>query len=189
VKLFFHFSVAGFSNTYVVGPDNGGDAIIIDPGAMNVALLNLIESNHFYARYVLVTHGHPSHVSGLKTLRKIYDFDIYADSDTVLDFDCKRVTGGQTFTCGEYEVSAYSLRGHSGDSLAYGVGNCLFTGDALCAGSIGKTASGFARELLINEIAEHLLSLDGDRLIFPGHGAPSTLNAERLLNPLFAGSR
>jgi hydroxyacylglutathione hydrolase len=189
VNLFFHFSVDGFSNTYLLGPDAGGDAILIDPGTMNVALLNLIESNGYYIRNVLVTHGHESHVAGLKTLRKIYDFDIYAEADTVLDFSCIRIGGGQTLKLGEFTIKVYALHGHSSDSLAFAVESCLFTGDVMNAGALGSTPNGYARELLIGEITSKLLRGSENYYVFPGHGAPSTLEAERLINPAFAGSR
>ncbi len=189
MNVFFHFSVAGFSNTYLLGPDQGGDAIIIDPGSMNVALLNLIESNGFYIRHVLVTHGHESHVSGLKTLRKIYDFDIYAEADAVLNFACVRIEGGQELQLGEFTIKTFALHGHSNDSVAYAIGRCLFTGDVMNAGSLGTTPNGYARELLTDEIMKKLMSLKENYLIFPGHGSPSTLEAERLINPAFADSR
>lgn len=188
MNVFFHFSVAGFSNTYLVGAD-GGEAILIDPGAMSVALLNMIESNGYYIRHVLVTHGHESHFAGIKTLRKIYDFDIHADADTVLGFECERMTGGQSKRIGGFDVQAISVHGHSGDSLVFAIGNCLFTGDAMCAGTVGTTPNSYSKELLIDEISRRLISLEGNYYMFPGHGAPSTLEAERLINPAFAGSR
>ena len=48
MRCYINFSLSGFSNTYIVGPDGPGDALIIDPGEMNVKLLNLIENNNFY---------------------------------------------------------------------------------------------------------------------------------------------
>ena len=189
MNLFFHFSVDGFSNTYLLGPEAGGDAILVDPGSMNVTLLNLIESNGYYIRHVLVTHGHESHVAGLRTLRKIYDFEIYAETDTVLDFKCVRIGDGDTLRLGELTVKVYALHGHSSDSLAFAVESCLFTGDVMCAGLVGATPNGYARELLIGEISRKLLSGTMNYYVFPGHGAPTTLEAERLINPAFAGSR
>ena len=44
MKIYTHFSVMGFSNTYLVGPHGGGEAILIDPGVMDLPLLRLIES-------------------------------------------------------------------------------------------------------------------------------------------------
>ena len=73
MKFFSYFSVTGFSNSYIIGPDEGGNAILIDPGIFDVPLLNLIEDNKLYVKYILLTHSHESHISGLKTLLKVYD--------------------------------------------------------------------------------------------------------------------
>ncbi|MBT3273743.1 MAG: MBL fold metallo-hydrolase [Spirochaetales bacterium] len=183
MKVFFHFSVAGFSNTYIVGPDSGGDAIIIDPGTMNVALLNMIEANGFYIRHVLVTHSHDSHTSGLRTLRKIYDFDIYAGTPEIKDYPCNQITGGDAFEVADVLVKAISVGGHSSDSLVYVINSWLFTGDVFGAGTLGSTPNGYAKELMITEIKKKIFSLENDYLIFPGHGAPSTLEIEKLTNP------
>ena len=187
MKLFFHYSFESFSNTYLIGPDDEGDAIIVDPGTMNVALLNLIESNKYYVKNVLLTHAHESHSNGLKTLRKIYDLNIYAGTERVLDFDCIKASGGDTFDLSGLSVDCIDVRGHSMDSLIFVIGGCMFTGDAFGSGTIGSTPHSYARELLITEIKTKILSLDGNYSIFPGHGSPSTLEAERLINPLFAG--
>jgi len=183
MRLFFHFSVAGFSNTYLLGPDDGGNAIIIDPGTMNVALLDLIESNGYYVTSALLTHAHESHAYGLKTLTKIYDITIYAGTDTVLDFECVKVAGGETLDLSGLKFRAIDIKGHSSDSLIYTVGNCMFTGDTFSSGTIGSAPNSYARELLINEIKSKILSLDINYLVFPGHGSPSTLEAEQLINP------
>ena len=186
MKLYFHFSVAGFSNTYVIGPDEGGEAIIIDPGAMNVALLNLIETNNYYIRNVLLTHTHESHSSGLKTLKRIYDLTVFAGSKQAGDIECVEVSHRDTLDLSGIEVKVLSVSGHSSDSLVFIAGSCMFTGDAFGAGVIGTAPNSYARELLVNEIKEKILTLDDNYLIFPGHGSPSTLEAERVINPALA---
>ena len=185
MRLFFHFSIAGFSNTYLLGGDKGGDAIVIDPGVMNLPLLELIENNEYYVRSVLITHCHASHFQGLKTLRRIYDAQIFAYNDRVLDFDCTPIRGGTTVDVSGFEVQIIEVPGHSGDSLVFRIEDFLFTGDTLEAGTIAATESAFARELLLRAISERLLGLEGNCLVFPGHGAPTTLEVERKVNPFF----
>ena len=186
MKVYFHFSVEGFSNTYVVGPDEGGDAIIIDPGAMNVTLLDLIESNGYYIRSALLTHSPESHSSGLKTFCKLYDIKINAGTEKVLDFDCTNISKTENIDISGISVRAIPIEGHSTDSLVFITGNYMFTGDTFSAGSIGSTPSSYAKELLVADIRKKILCLKNNFLVFPGHGAPSTLEAERLTNPAFA---
>jgi len=184
MKLYFHFAVVGFANTYLIGPRDGGDAILIDPGIMDTELLNLIEGNHFYIRSILVTHHHNSHVKGIRTLKKIYDADIYAFSPFVLDFPTTPIKDGDHFTCAsDMAVEVMEVPGHSSDSLVYHIGGMIFTGDVLAAGRVGTTKNSFSRAILLRSISEKLFHLPDSTLVLPGHGPPSTLKAEKMYNP------
>jgi len=58
----------------------------------------------------------------------------------------------------------------------------LFTGDVLTAGLVGSTASAYGAATQMNNLRSRLLSLPGDYIVLPGHGPPSTLEAERRFN-------
>ena len=45
MKIYFHYSVEGFSNGYLVGNEKTREAVMIDPGLMNQELLSHIEKN------------------------------------------------------------------------------------------------------------------------------------------------
>ena len=184
MKIFFHFSVIGFSNTYLVGNTGGGDAILIDPGHMDIKLLKLIEENNFYIKYILLTHRHPSHTEGLRTLMKIYDSEIYANSPFIMDYKVNTLSDGSSITLSDIPISASLIPGHSSDSLVYKIQDALFTGDVLMSGRLGSTNSSLSRSLLIRSIQEKILPLDDNTLIFPGHGAPTTLFVEKMINPI-----
>ena len=183
MKLFFHFALIGFANTYLIGPDEGGDAILIDPGTMDTELVSLIEENNYYIRSVLITHYHSSHVRGIHTLKKIYDSDIYGYSSSIEGFPTRPLRDGDRIECNGIEVSAIEVQGHSSDSLVYHIGDMIFTGDVLAAGRVGNTENSFSRALLLRSIREKLYTLPERSLIFPGHGPPSTLKAEIMFNP------
>jgi glyoxylase-like metal-dependent hydrolase (beta-lactamase superfamily II) len=183
MKLFFHFAVVGFANTYLLGPEEGGNALLIDPGTMDAGLLNLIEGHGYYVSSILLTHSHPSHMQGIKTLKKIYDADIYAHAANIYDFTTHSLTDGQTFTTCGIKVEAISIPGHSADSLVYHIGGMIFTGDVLAAGRVGNTNDSYTRALLLRSISEKLFHLPETTLIFPGHGPPSSLKAEKMFSP------
>ncbi|NQT60448.1 MAG: MBL fold metallo-hydrolase [Bacteroidetes bacterium] len=184
MKIFFHFSVVGFSNTYLIGNSGGGDAILIDPGHMDIELLKLIEENNYYIKHILLTHRHPSHTEGLRTLRKIYDSEIYANSPFIMDCKVKTLSDESSITLSGIPVSASLVPGHSSDSLVYKIQDALFTGDVLMSGRIGSTNSSLSRSLLIRSIQEKILPLNDNTLIFPGHGTPTTLFVEKMINPI-----
>ncbi len=73
MRCFYNFILNGFSNTYIIGPDGEGDAIIIDPGELNIKLFKLIEDNNFYIKHILITHDDSPHTEGIRSLLKIYD--------------------------------------------------------------------------------------------------------------------
>jgi hydroxyacylglutathione hydrolase len=182
IKLYNHYSLYGFSNVYLLGNDVSREALIVDPAEMNAALLGQIENNGYSLVAVLVTHNHVHHIRGLKTLLKIYDARIFAANAHVAGFPCRLVRDGETFKAGGFEIDAYSVPGHSPDSVVYRVGGLLFTGDSLHAGLIGRTLSSFNAVTLADRLRARILDQDDDCLILPGHGPPSTVGTERRFN-------
>jgi glyoxylase-like metal-dependent hydrolase (beta-lactamase superfamily II) len=182
MKLYFHYCSFGFSNCYVFGAEDSRDAVIVDPGNMDEQLLGYIEDNNFNPAAVLITHDHVGHVRGLRALRRIYQPRIFAINRFVFDIGTKFVKDGDKIKAGPFSVEVISIPGHSADSAVYLVGNLLFTGDVLTAGLVGSTASAYGAAMQINKLRSRLLSLPGDYIVLPGHGPPSTLEAERRFN-------
>jgi glyoxylase-like metal-dependent hydrolase (beta-lactamase superfamily II) len=190
LKLFIHYCRFGFSNCYILGSEYGAErgsgecreAIIIDPGSMEEPILDFIESNEYTLRGVLVTHDHRNHVHGLKTLRRIYDAAIYGINPVIREYRTRLVRDGETVSIGSFKVEVISVPGHSADSAVYKIDHLLFTGDALSAGLVGNTASSYGSAVQINALRGKILSLPGDYILLPGHGPPSSLEAERRFN-------
>jgi glyoxylase-like metal-dependent hydrolase (beta-lactamase superfamily II) len=194
MKLFFHYCSFGFSNCYILGADPephrtpprnrrfAGEAIIIDPGNMDEAILDFVEQNNYRLMGVLITHDHQNHVHGLRTLKRIYDVDIYAVNRFIMDYKTIMVKDGDKFSVGSFRVEAITVPGHSSDSAIFKIEHLLFTGDALSAGLLGTTASSYGAEVQINALRTKLFSLPGDYGVFPGHGPPSTLSVEKRFN-------
>jgi glyoxylase-like metal-dependent hydrolase (beta-lactamase superfamily II) len=198
VKLFFHYCTYGFSNCYVLGSeipeDDGGaktapsgerappEAIIVDPGAMDEAILTFIEDNEYKLLGVLITHDHSHHVHGLRTLKRIYDIPVYAVNPVVAEHKTNMVRDGDIFAIGPFRIEVISVPGHSSDSAVYRIEHLLFTGDALTAGLVGSTASTYGATIQITALRNKILSLPGNYAVLPGHGPPSSLEAERRFN-------
>ena len=183
MRFFSYFSVLHFSNCYLIGPDGPGDAVVIDPGVFDEGLLKLIEDNQLYVRYVLITHVHHGHVHGLQTLQKIYDTTIFCFDPERLDAPLLRIGESQPVACGEFSFQVLETPGHSNDSVCFLMNGLLFTGDSLSAGSIGRSATGYERALLLSSIRKKILTLKQNVMIFPGHGPPSRLEIEKRFNP------
>jgi glyoxylase-like metal-dependent hydrolase (beta-lactamase superfamily II) len=182
MRLYFHYCSFGFSNCYVLGEENSLDALIIDPGSMDDQLLDYIENNNFNLKAVLITHDHIGHVCGLRTLMRIYQPEVFAINSQVMDVRTRLIKDGDRIAVGPFTVEVISIPGHSADSVVYHIGSLLFTGDVLTVGLVGNTDSSYGAATQMNKLRSRLLSLPGDYTIFPGHGPPSTLEAERRFN-------
>ena len=182
MKLFFHYCSFRFTNCYVLGTEDGLNAVIIDPGSMDEQLLGYIENNNLNLKAVLLTHDHLGHIHGLKTLQRIYQVETFAVNRNVLDCKTTPVKDGDRINIGPFIVEVISIPGHSADSVVYRIDKLLFTGDVLTSGMAGATASAYGAATQINKLRSRLLSLPGDYTVLPGHGPPSTLEAERRYN-------
>jgi glyoxylase-like metal-dependent hydrolase (beta-lactamase superfamily II) len=189
MKLYFHYCSFGFSNCYVLGEkkyperaDSTLNAIIIDPGSMDKQILEYVENNNLNITAVLITHDHLGHVHGLRTLKRIYQSEIFAINRSVLDARTTPVKDGDKIKIDPFTVEVISIPGHSADSAVYRIGNLLFTGDVLTSGLVGSTVSAYGATTQVSKLRSRLLSLPGDYTVLPGHGPPSTLEAERRFN-------
>jgi len=181
-KLYQHYSLYGFANSYVVGNDASGQALLVDPGDFTVSMLNHIELNGYQLSAVLLTHSHAHHVRGLRSLLRVYDVTLFAATARVLGFPCRTVKDTERFEAAGFTVEALSVPGHSPDSMVFLLEGLLFTGDVIHAGLIGKTLSTFSARLLAERIKTKIFDLGDETIILPGHGPPSTLGSEKLSN-------
>ncbi|MDT4761560.1 MBL fold metallo-hydrolase [Sphaerochaeta sp. PS] len=182
MRIYQHFSVVGFCNTYLIGSEKGSEAILIDPGHVDTELIHLIESNEFKLKHVLLTHRHQAHTAGLGTLMKIYNPTIYASAFSSYEYPVKPISDHQVLTLSELEVEVIHVPGHSLDSMVYKIDHALFTGDTLMCGRVGSTEGYREQALLLKSIWTRLMSLDENILLFPGHGTASKLRIERMFN-------
>ena len=192
MRIYCHYCRSVFSNCYILGTDLPEadaiksplrkEAIIIDPGEMDVKILNFIEDNDYTLRGIFITHDHPYHVGGLATIMRIYNAPIYAINPEINEYRANLVRDGDILNIGPFRIEVISIPGHSADSAAFKIGRFLFTGDALTAGLIGKTASSYAAANQVSALRSKILSLPGDYTVLPGQGPPTSLNAERRFN-------
>ena len=182
MRLYYHLSLPYLTNTYLIGAASGGPAIVIDPGAMDVQLLQLVESHHYYISCILVTNPDKAHTRGIKTILRMYDAVIYSGQRQMDDFPNTFVADGQTFGAQGFQIQVFGAQGLSREAVMYKIENCLFSGDAISAGKVGDVSSVFSKALLVSYLKETFSRLAPDTIIFPASGPPTTLELETNFN-------
>ncbi|MGR3294957.1 MAG: MBL fold metallo-hydrolase [Candidatus Bathyanammoxibius sp.] len=197
-------------NCYVLGSRDGEEGAVIDPGADAEQIMRVIEDSGLSGkiRYILATHGHFDHVGAVKRLRDETSarFLMHKGDVELLDilkdqaeyFGCPDVekpavdgdvADGDTVSINGTEIKVIHTPGHSKGGVCYVVGDKVFVGDTLFAGSIGRTDfPGCSAEELVNSIRTGLLPLGDNVVVYPGHGPSTTIGDERRSNPFLAGS-
>jgi glyoxylase-like metal-dependent hydrolase (beta-lactamase superfamily II) len=197
-------------NTYILAEESG-DCAIIDCGCYDSQesdrLDDLIKSKKIKPVLLLNTHCHLDHIFGNRFVLGRYnlkpfshEYDEMNRKDAVqhamlfgLSMDdppepAGFLTDNQTITFGSTELLALHVPGHTSGSLAFysKENGCVFTGDALFAGSIGRTdLPGGDYDTLIKSITKKLFVLPPETVVYPGHGNETTIEKEMKSNPFF----
>jgi hydroxyacylglutathione hydrolase len=192
------------TNCYVVRADRGAtEALVIDPGG-NAAELRLELARHgARCAGIFVTHADADHVAGLADLAEGTGAPVYAPPRELMpkerasgwlpvrDYEIDtELTGGETVASAGITFDVVAIPGHSPDHVAFHADNCLFSGDLLFAGSIGRVdLAGGDWDALLESARALMERYPPDTAIYPGHGPPTTLGAERERNPFLVELR
>lgn len=205
----FGFSLFGI-NTYVVVDPTTGKCAIVDPGMIDPeeenALADYIERNEYQVTHVINTHLHIDHVAGNHFAIERFHAPVLAHQDDEslgerIDLQAAQfgmsekidnvtistyLHDGDTIEIGEGRLEVLHVPGHSQGSVALydREGGFVIVGDALFAGSIGRTdLPGGSYPQLIDSIKSKLMSLPDSTVVYPGHGPATTIGIERRSNP------
>ena len=175
------------NNAYLLRCRLTDEQVLIDAANDAHTLLNLIGASGI-AR-VITTHRHADHwqalaevvaKTGAITVAGRYDVDgIDVPTDEPVD-------EGDRIQVGELSLEVIRLVGHTPGSIALlyddptGAPH-LFTGDSLFPGGVGNTRGNATNFIsLLNDVEAKLFDrLPDETWVYPGHGADTTLGAER----------
>ena len=184
------------TNCYLLEDEKAHVAAVIDPGDEAGRILQVIKDDGVDVKYILLTHGHYDHTTAVPELHQalpqaeiyIHKADANGAGSRLFPLagqipDLKFYDEGDALTLGELTIQVLHTPGHSKGSVTLKVGDVLFCGDTLFAGSCGRTdlAGGSYAEIMVS--LKKLGELPGDYHVCPGHDVTSTLERERRSNP------
>jgi hydroxyacylglutathione hydrolase len=188
----------------------GHEALVIDAPEGAEAIVAFCKDRGLQPRLLVNTHGHGDHIQSNAVLKAAWpDLQIAigkgdepmlasatANLSAVFGFDVtsppanRLLVEGDRIDVGDAALEVLATPGHTpgGISLLARVGPdgrpAVFTGDALFAGSIGRTDfPGASHRQLVESIRRRLLTLPPETIVYPGHGPPTTIGEEVAGNP------
>lgn len=196
------------TNCYVVRSDaSAGEAAVVDPSGDAAELRLTLAQLGARCAAILVTHGHWDHLVGVADLaegtgspvhmpagerRFLEEPGEHAPMGSGVRAHTPEVLlqGGETIEVAGIAFDVLSVPGHSPAHIAYAADSCLFSGDVLFAGSVGRTdIPGSDWDTLVASIRMLVETLPPRTIVYPGHGPVTTLGAELARNPFLAELR
>jgi glyoxylase-like metal-dependent hydrolase (beta-lactamase superfamily II) len=176
------FSVGPFdNNVYILVDQESRDSVLFDAPTEADRILRELEGTNL--KYILMTHADGDHVGALEEMKEKTEAPIGAHADTSWNMPIKadlELHDGDDLRFGGSTLRALYTPGHSPGSMCFLVADILIAGDTLFPGGPGNTQHSrgdFAE--IIDSITKKLFVLPDETRVLPGHGAPTTIGAER----------
>lgn len=193
------------ANCFIVADKLEKKAIIIDPGGDAPVIVRRVNDLGLDVVAVIATHGHFDHVEGLAGIKEKIDAPILVHPEDIPLIKGMRSQGalfginvsdapppdrllkdGDEIHFGSLTAKIMHTPGHSPGSVSVLVGNDVFVGDLLFAGSIGRTdLMGGDYDTLINSVQTRIFTLPPETVVHPGHGPDTKVGFEKRTNPFF----
>jgi hydroxyacylglutathione hydrolase len=195
------------TNCYVVWCENTGEAVVIDPGfdreGESEKVLSVTRERGLKVKFIVNTHGHHDHTCGNGVVKDAVGASVLIHE---LDADMLSVAGrrmatlfgfhavspvadgflhdGDLVRFGKVGLRVLHTPGHSPGSVCLVGEDCVFSGDTLFAGSVGRVdLPGGSGAELARSLQEKLAVLPDRLIVYPGHGPKSTIDVEKRCNP------
>lgn len=187
------------ANCYLV--HEGDKGFIVDPGGQADKISRKIDELGFKPEFILLTHGHVDHIGAVEDLRDMYTIPVLIHEDDgpmVEDRDLnlsnmmpsadacfkadKTFKDGDILYPGEFDIKVLHTPGHTAGGSCFIIEGSVLTGDTLFKGSVGRTDLATADPDQMVKSLKKLKGLDEKLIVYPGHGADTTIGEEKKSN-------
>jgi len=193
-------------NSYLIVDESTMRAAIVDPGAEPDRLIHLVRESGAELDAIWLTHAHLDHVGGVAGLRRVWSVPVYLHPAALPMYE--RASGqaavyelpfeqpeapdrsfndGDRLSLGTLAFDVLYTPGHAPGHVVLHGNGVLFAGDLLFAGSIGRTDLPMSNPAQMEQSLARVCELDDDTVVYPGHGPPTTIGAERSTNVFLTG--
>jgi glyoxylase-like metal-dependent hydrolase (beta-lactamase superfamily II) len=196
------------ANCFIVGCRETREAAVIDPGDEADRILLSLSEDKLKVKYIINTHGHFDHVGANKRLHEVSGAPILIH---VLDAPMlqqlsqhaaamglkaedsphpqRHIEEGDRIRFGQLTLKVLHTPGHTPGGVSLHSDGCVFVGDTLFAGSIGRTDfPGGDFQTIKDSIRQKLFKLPDDVRVYTGHGPETTIGDEKRHNPFVGDS-
>lgn len=192
------------TNCFVVrATPEATDATLIDPGDEPELLWAELQRLRVRPVAILLTHTDVDHVAAVADIVERSGAAVWcprAEAGVLRDplssrrplvhsgvrpYDPEHlVSGGDRFEVTGITFDVLDTPGHSSGHIAFSADGCLFSGDLLFAGNLGHARhAGGDLKALLSSVRRVMALLPPATVVYPGHGATTTLADERLNVP------
>jgi len=168
--------------------ESNGEAAVVDPLRDIDVYLQLAAERKAVIKYIFETHFHADFVSGHLDLSQATGATIVYGPQTETSLPVYIAKDGERFSLGKLSIQVLHTPGHTLESTCYllkdeqGKDHCVFTGDTLFVGDVGRpdlaqkgedlTTEDLAGKLF-DSLHAKLMPLADDVIVYPAHGPGS----------------
>jgi glyoxylase-like metal-dependent hydrolase (beta-lactamase superfamily II) len=173
---------------------NGQEAAVIDVATSNQDIKNTLDELGARLKYILVTHGHLSHVHSVSQVKKDMggmvclhkaDAELLKEVDSHLEPDLL-LKDNVSLKLGKTTIKVLHTPGHTPGSLCFHIreAKALFTGDTLFKGEFGRIRGPHSMGLMLRSLKRLNSVIPPKTTVYPGHGPSTTMSKEAWLDTL-----
>jgi len=182
------FDYDTWTYTYLLVDTDSNEAVQIDSVKEQVERdLEIFENLDVKIKYLLETHVHADHITGVHDLREKTGAEVVYGAAAKVPCADINIADNATLQFGKYTIRALSTPGHTDGCTSYLIENMVFTGDTLLIRGCGRTDfQQGSSEALYENVHGKLFTLPDQTWVYPAHDykgrSASSIGEEKKFN-------